>query len=82
MSFKPNTLGLYDIGGNVWEWTDDWYDNTLKERVLRGGAWSFWAANVRPPWRGMHDPADGDLGLPETSGLGFGIGFRLARTLP
>lgn len=38
-SFAANEKGIYDLGGNVWEWCEDWWNSDQKYRVLRGASW-------------------------------------------
>lgn len=66
---KPNAYGLYDMLGNVWVWTADWYGPyieasavdpagppTGRERAERGGSWFTGPRVVRASSRDFHVP--------------------------
>lgn len=61
-TLQPNELGIFDMLGNVWEWTSDIYSNNYNEprntsdRVSRGGSWNISATYCRIAFRGSWSP--------------------------
>lgn len=84
-SYAPNPFGLYQVHGNVFEWTEDcfnkrynedtpvdgspWLEGDCHKRMLRGGTWDWSANMVRSSYR---ENAIVD---------GGGHSFRVVRTL-
>ena len=85
-SYTANEYGLYDVIGNVWEWTEDcwnesyegapidgrpWVKEECDVRVVRGGGWSNISGYLRSAIR-LRTPTGYRSDL---------LGFRVARTL-
>lgn len=85
-SIEPNAFGLYDVAGNVAEWTQDcwndsywgaptdgsaWRSGDCSYRVRRGGAHSSPWTSLRSAFRDYSSPGHRDLY----------IGFRVVRTV-
>jgi formylglycine-generating enzyme required for sulfatase activity len=85
-SFAPNSFGLYNVHGNVWQWVEDCYPAKYDGAPADGSAWTTGDCNRRVIRGGSWDVEPGVLRAANRSGVdpdvrGSFTGFRLARTL-
>ncbi len=66
-SYQPNAFGLYDMIGNVCEWTNSDYAQRPGRKVIRGGSWADRPKDARASWR---------WGYPNWQ-RPFNVGFRV-----
>jgi serine/threonine protein kinase len=66
-SFAANKSGIYDMGGNVWQWCEDWFDSDRVDRVVRGASCiNSDELSLRSAYRGNLHPTE----------RGAALGFR------
>jgi formylglycine-generating enzyme required for sulfatase activity len=85
-SFKPNRWGLYQVHGNVFEWTEDCWNETYSGAPADGSAWTTANCNSHVIRGGCFLNSPDNLRSAyrqecPTVDQANGVGFRVARTL-
>ena len=83
---RPNSFGLFDTHGNVWEWTQDYWNRNYSGAPSDGSAWIYGEITHRVVRSGSFSDSSRDLraavrGMNLTTVRVNNIGFRLARSL-
>ena len=85
-SFEPNSFGLYDVLGNVGEWTADCWNDSYSGAPVDGSAWRVGDCSSRALRGGFWSDEPWSLGSAERDMYSAGarrnyFGFRVARTI-